>query len=121
MNNHNFIFNSSGDNSNNNNDDNNYYSHTNNSDNLLALGQGDSMSTFNSASPTSSISPSSNNPGLSNNSNQAPSESVLSNFFHTTNNSNPSLKKLTVIQLRKSPKESEQQTSELVTLVLPKK
>ena len=38
------------------------------------------MSTFNSASPTSSISPSSNNPGLSNNSNQAPSESVLSNF-----------------------------------------
>ena len=80
MNNHNFIFNSSGDNNNNNNDDNNYYSHTNNSDNLLALGQGDSMSTFNSASPTSSISPSSNNPGLSNNSNQAPSESVLSNF-----------------------------------------
>ena len=95
MNNHNFIFNSSGDNNNNNNDDNNYYSHTNNSDNLLALGQGDSMSTFNSASPTSSISPSSNNPGLSNNSNQAPSESVLSNFFHTTNNLNPSLKKLT--------------------------
>lgn len=95
MNNNNFIFNSSGDNNNNNNDDNNYYSHTNNSDNLLALGQGDSMSTFNSASPTSSISPSSNNPGLSNNSNQAPSESVLSNFFHTTNNSNPSLKKLT--------------------------
>lgn len=92
MNNNNFIFNS-GDN--NNNDDSNYYSQANNSGHLLPLVQGDSMSTFNSTSPTSSISPSNNNTGLNNNQSQVSSESVLSNFFHTTNNSNPSLTKLT--------------------------